>query len=56
MAGACGAGAGIALPVSTVNMRAVRAMWLVATLVAGANLTARAASPEANAKSSADAF
>ena len=36
------------------NMSAVRVMWLVATLVAGGNLTARAASPEANAEHSAD--
>jgi hypothetical protein len=37
-----------------VDMRAVRVMWLVATLVAGGNLTARAASLEANAEQSAD--
>ncbi len=35
------------------NMRAVRVVWLIATLVAGGNLTARAASPEANADQSA---
>ncbi len=37
-----------------VALRAVRVMSLVATLVAGGNLTARAASPEANAEQSAD--
>ncbi len=36
------------------NMSAVRVMWLVATSVAGGNLTARAASLEANAEQSAD--